>query len=67
MEIGFTVGTNAPTGAFVLHAAVASFFLYLGFVNGAAGELLGLLLNGLIALMLIAVGVVVARVTERRV
>ena len=67
MEIGFTVGTNVPTGAFALHAAVASFFVYLSVVNGAAGELLGLLLNGLIAAMLVAVGVVVARVTERRV
>ena len=67
MDIGFTLGANVPTGAFALHAAVASFFLYLGVVNAAAGELVGLVLNGLIAVMLAAAGVFVARITERRV
>ncbi|WP_280585993.1 hypothetical protein [Halorubrum sp. Boch-26] len=67
MEFGFDFGANAPTGVFALHAAVAAFFLYLGAVNAAAGESLGLALNGLIGLMLVAAGVVVARITERRV
>jgi hypothetical protein len=66
MVIGFDLGANAPTGVFVLHAAVAAFFLYLGAANAAAGESLGLALNGLVGAMLVAAGVVVARITERR-
>jgi hypothetical protein len=67
MDIGFTLGANAPTAAFALHAAVATVFLYLGVIDAAAGELIGLVLNGLIAVMLAAAGVFVARITERRV
>ena len=66
MQIGFDFGANAPTGVFVLHAAVGAFFLYLGAANAAAGESLGLALNGLIGAMLVAAGVVVARITEQR-
>lgn len=66
MEIGFSFGANVPTGVFALHAAVASYFLYLGVVNGTAGELIGLLLNGLIGVLLVVAGVVTARITERR-
>jgi len=66
MEIGFTLGSNAPTGVFALHAAVAVFFLYLGVVNAAAGESLGLALNVLIGVMLVVAGVVTARITARR-
>jgi hypothetical protein len=66
MEIGFSLGANVPTGVFALHAAVASYFLYLGVINGAAGELIGLLLNGLIGVLLVTAGVVTARITERR-
>ncbi|MFO7834109.1 MAG: hypothetical protein R6V31_08665 [Halohasta sp.] len=67
MEIGFTFGANAPTGVFALHAAVAAFFLYIGAVNAAAGESLGLLLNGLVGVLLVAAGVVTARIAERRI
>jgi len=66
MEIGFSLGANAPTGVFALHAAVAVFFLYLGVVNAAAGESIGVALNALIGVLLVAAGVVVARITERR-
>jgi hypothetical protein len=66
MGIGFDFGANAPTGVFALHAAIAAFFVYIGTANAAAGESLGLALNGLIALMLVAAGVVVARIVERR-
>jgi len=66
MGLGFTLGSNAPTGVFALHAAVAAFFLYLGAVNAAAGESLGLALNALIGAMLLVAGVVTARITERR-
>ncbi|OYR39678.1 hypothetical protein DJ82_09270 [Halorubrum sp. Ib24] len=66
MEIGFNLGANAPTGVFTLHAVAAVFFLYLGVVNAAAGESLGLALNALIGAMLVAAGVVTARITKRR-
>ncbi|WP_144799052.1 hypothetical protein [Halorubrum depositum] len=66
MEIGFTLGANAPTGVFALHAAVAAFFLYVGLANAAAGESIGLALNALIGVMLVAAGVAVAGITERR-
>ena len=66
MDIGFSLGANAPTGVFALHVAVAAFFLYLGVVNGAAGEPIGVALNGLIGVLLVVAGVVVARITERR-
>jgi hypothetical protein len=42
------------------------FFLYLGVVNAAAGESIGVALNALIGVLLVAAGVVVARITERR-
>ena len=66
MDIGFSFGVNAPTGVFVLHVAVAAFFLSLGVVNAFAGEPIGGALNGLIGVLLITAGVVVARITERR-
>jgi hypothetical protein len=66
MEIGFDIGANAPTGVFAFHAAVAAFFLYLAVVNAAAGESLGLALNVLIGAMIVAAGVIVARITHRR-
>ena len=66
MEIGFSFGANAPTGVFALHAAVAVFFLYLGVVNAVAGESIGFALNALIGVLLVAAGVVVARITDRR-
>ncbi|MFC7187457.1 hypothetical protein [Halorubrum yunnanense] len=66
MDIGFDFGANAPTGVFALHAAAAAFFLYIGVENAAAGESLGLALNALIGAMLVAAGVVVARITARR-
>jgi hypothetical protein len=66
MEIGFDFGANVPTGVFALHAAVATFFLYLGTANAAAGETLGILLNGLVGVLLVTAGVVTARITERR-
>ncbi|WP_435073434.1 hypothetical protein [Halorubrum sp. HHNYT27] len=48
------------------HAVVASFFLYLGVGNGAAGALVSLLLSGLVGILLVAAGVVTARITEQR-
>lgn len=67
MEIGFNFGANAPTGVFALHAAVAAFFLYIASANAAAGESLGVLLNGLVGVLLITAGVVTARIAERRI
>lgn len=67
MEIGFNLGANAPTGVFALHAAAAALFLYVGAVNAAAGESLGVLLNGLVGVLLIAAGVMTARIAERRI
>lgn len=66
MDIGFSFGANVPTSVFALHAAVAVFFLYLGAANAAAGESIGVALNGLLGVLLVAAGVVVARITARR-
>jgi len=66
MELGFTFGANLPTAVFALHAAVATVFLTLGAVNAGAGELIGFLLNSVVGALLVAAGVVTARITRRR-
>ncbi len=66
MEIGFDVGANIPSGVFVTHLLAAGFFFYVGGLNAAAGEPLGLVLNGVIGILLALVGVAAARITARR-
>jgi hypothetical protein len=66
MEIGFDAGANIPSAVFLAHLVAAGFFVYVGGLNAAAGEPLGLVLNGLIGVLLALVGVAAARITARR-
>lgn len=66
MHIGFSLGANVPTGVFALHAGVAAIFLSAAATNATAGDPIGPLLNALVGVLLLAAGVVTARIAERR-
>lgn len=66
MNLGFDVGTNVPTGVAAAHLCVAGVFFYVGSLNAAAGESLGLALNALIGVLILTAGIAAARITARR-
>ena len=66
MEIGFDLGANAPSGVFALHAVIAVVFLGLAGLNGANGEAIGLVLYLAMAGMIALVGLLAGRIVARR-
>ena len=66
MEIGFDLGANAPSGVFALHAVIAVVFLGLAGLNGANSEAIGLVLYLAMAGMIALVGLLAGRIVARR-